>query len=254
MEVIEEKPFLFLNSRNQKLWGVLSLSKGKGKYPGIVICHGFAGTKSQRKFVELARYFAKRKIAVFRFDFSGCGDSEGDFEKMTIGGQAQDLKKAFEAFAKLKRIDKDRVGILGYSLGALISVLFETKYKQAKALILTAPVLNQKDLIKRWYSQYQIRKWKREKYLDKERFRIGVQYLKETEDYTKKASEIKIPTLILQGSRDKDVPLKYTKEFFKEVSGKKELKLVRGADHNFESCFAKKELIKNSLNWFKKYL
>ncbi len=61
----------------QQLVGVLHMSDSyapKGGFPIVIICHGFNGNKSQRKFVELARKLCQNKINAFRFDFSGNGD------------------------------------------------------------------------------------------------------------------------------------------------------------------------------------
>ena len=146
---MEEKLVVFKNERGKKLLGILTLSERKGKFPAVIMVHGFAKTKSERKFVELARKLAKNGIASLRFDFSGCGDSEGKFEEMRISKQVEELNVAFQQLIKEKRIDKERIGIFAHSLGTVIACLFQTKYQKAKTLILAAPALNQERLIKK---------------------------------------------------------------------------------------------------------
>jgi esterase/lipase len=250
-----EKLVIFKNENGEKLFGILSLPEKRGKFPAVIMVHGFARTKSERKFVELARELAKNEIASLRFDFSGCGDSEGKFEEMRISKQVKELKAAYERLIKEKAIDKNRIGIFAHSLGTVIAAIFQQKYQKAKCLVLAAPAFDQEKLIKKWYTEDQLKEWKRKGYLDTPKFRIGLGYLEEARDYTEILSEIKIPTLILHGKEDEDIPEKFArKAFSKIVTKEKRIKIIKGADHHFESYLTRQKLIVLSKNWFKKYL
>jgi pimeloyl-ACP methyl ester carboxylesterase len=63
-----------------------------------------------------------------RFDFSGCGDSEGKFEEMSVSKQVEELKAAYERLIKEKGINKNKIGIFAHSLGTVIASLFQQKY------------------------------------------------------------------------------------------------------------------------------
>lgn len=251
---IKEKPVIFKNKRGEKLWGVITLPRKRGEMPAVIIAHGFYGSKSNRKFVKIGRRFAQNGIAVLRFDFSGCGDSEGNFQNMGIFQETEDLKAAYNFLKKQPKIDKKRIGFLGYSLGALVVCLFQAKTSIAKTLVLVAPALNQENLLKIWLTKKQIRKWQKEKFLDTPKCRIGIRYFNEAKNYNFITSQIKIPVLIIHGNKDEDVPVKFSKELFKFFLAKKKMIIIRGADHNFEGYKALKELIKLSLNWFRKTL
>lgn len=250
----EEKSVIFKNSEGKRLWGVLSLQKSNKKFSAVIIAHGFSGGKSDRKFVKIARKFAQNGIAVLRFDFSGCGDSEGNFENISISQEIKDLKAAYKFLIKQPNIDKKRIGFLGYSLGALIACLFQIKNPVARTLVLVAPALDQKNLIKIWYTPQEIKKWQKQGYFDTPKHRIGVQYLDEAEDYTPIGFNINIPTLIIHGKKDEDVSLKFSRKLLKVLAGKKKITIIKDGDHSFESYQASKELINYSLKWFKKHL
>jgi hypothetical protein len=255
MNEIKEKLITFKNKEREKLFGFLVVPKRKGKFPAVILIHGFAKTKTERKFVKLSRKLAKANIVSFRFDFSGCGDSEGEFEKLSISKQLEDLKAAFRILLKEKKVNKKRVGILAHSLGSVIACLFQAKYQKVKTLILVAPALNQKRLLKKWYKKSEIEKWGKQGYLDTPKGRIGIGYLRETRDYNRILQKIKIPILILHGKEDKDIPLKMTKETFKKLKTKeKRLIIIPECDHHFESYFGRQKLINLSVEWFKKYL
>jgi len=43
------------------------------------------------------------EIAVLRFDFAGSGDSEGDFSRVTIRGEVEDLSSAIDFVQTMPR-------------------------------------------------------------------------------------------------------------------------------------------------------
>jgi len=252
---MKEKLVIFKNEKGERLWGILTFPEEKGKYPGMIICHGFAATKSRRKYVELARTLAKVGISSLRFDFSGHGDSEGKIEDLSIEKQAEEINSAYQRLIRNPKIAREKIGILGHSLGALAAVLFQVKYRKAKALILVAPAIDQKNLIKKWYTKEQIRLWKKQGYLDTPKGRVGIKYLQDTEkDYLECLGRIDVPTLIIQGREDEDVPMEYTKEVFERLRYKKKLIIVENVEHHFESKKGIEALISNSLNWLKENL
>ena len=110
----------FKNKYNETLAGVLD---HKSKGPVIVFVHGFTGDKdeSQGLFSKAAEYFATRKLNTFRFDMSGCGESEGEFIDSTLEKQAKDLDSALEFL--LLNHNPPKIGIVGFSLGATASML-----------------------------------------------------------------------------------------------------------------------------------
>jgi hypothetical protein len=255
MEKVKEELIIFLDSKKEKLFGILTFPKGNKKTPVVILVHGFAKTKSERKFVELARSLAQNGIASFRFDFSGCGDSEGEFEEMSISKQVGELNSTFKKLTKEKRIDKNKIGIFSHSLGAVVSSLFQKKYGGIKSFVLASLAFNQPRLIKNWYTLDQIKQWKKQGYLDTPKFRVGSSYLKEILDYTPILPDVQIPTLVLHGGKDEDIPLELARKAFGEIGDKeKEMKVIKEADHHFENYIGRKKLIAYTLRWFLKHL
>ena len=246
----------FLNGKKERLAGVLTLPKYTTNVPAVIICHGFAKTKSDRKFVELSRFLADKGLASLRFDFSGHGESEGDFEKLTLQKEVGDLAAAFSFLSKQKRINSSRIAIIGHSLGAVVAVLFQAQCQKANTLILLAPALQQKELLQNWYSKKQIALCQKEKYTDTPRGRVGVGYLTEALafDWRETVEKIASPVLIIHGQKDDDVPLKYSRELLKAIKADKKLEIIEGADHAMESHQAKRETLNYSYSWLKKKL
>jgi uncharacterized protein len=244
-----------------RLRGILTLpSPCDGKVSAVIVAHGFGGEGChQRKFFEVSHALAENGIACLRFDFSGCGDSKGDYNDVNISKWFSDFSLAYE-FLRVKRdIDTNRIGFLAYSLGAVIACLFATNSRMvipAKALVLVAPALDQKGLMKLWHTPAEMKKWQRQGFLNTPKGGLGAQYQLDAErDFSYLGLSTSIPTLVICGGKDKDVPARFTKKVFNTVlSEKKLLVTVKEADHGFESYPVKEQLIAHSLDWFRKYL
>ncbi len=62
----------------------------------LIVCHGFTGSKEGGgRTLEMGRFLsAKADISVLVFDFAGNGESQGQFESLTLSGQIKDLTAA----------------------------------------------------------------------------------------------------------------------------------------------------------------
>jgi alpha/beta superfamily hydrolase len=116
-----EQP-ISLMSQSQRMWGVLHLPNSRGPHPVVMMLHGLTGdmTGPHRLFVHAARAFAAQGIAVFRFDMRGSGQSEGEFQEMTLASEVLDAQAALEWLIGRPEIDAARVGVLGLSLGGMV--------------------------------------------------------------------------------------------------------------------------------------
>lgn len=58
----------------------------------IIVCHGFRGAKENSGYLQpFARRLNQLSLMVVAFDFTGCGQSEGQFADLTLQRQARDL-------------------------------------------------------------------------------------------------------------------------------------------------------------------
>lgn len=252
-----EKPIVFKNKKRKQLIGILHFPEGKKRFPLVLICHGFGGTKTYRKFVRLARALEKNGIASFRFDFEGCGDSEGRFEDATIKKEVLDFESALKFILRKRNVDENKVAFVGHSMGGVISTCFVAKNQfPAKALVFWAPAFNQKSLFLIWTTKYDLRKWKKQGFRIYKDKKMGIKYLKENEnkDYSPLLSQIQAPILIIHGKKDETVPLKFSKELAHKYKAVKKLIVLPKSDHKFEDFCEQEILINKTLKWLKGYL
>ena len=94
MKITEERLPLILENEGKKIFAVLHIPKVNTKIPGVIFCHGLAGHKTgkHRVYVDLASSLVSAGIAVLRFDYRGCGDSEGEFFDVTPETHYSDAK------------------------------------------------------------------------------------------------------------------------------------------------------------------
>ena len=158
MGPVEIREAVTLENHGEKIFGIihrpLSIHNNSKKVPAILICPGFAGNKcgKLRMFVTLGKKLAQLGIAVFRFDYRGAGDSEGDFSEMTIDGEVSDTLKCLDFLQNEAQIDASRIGILGRSLGGAIAVLTARRSQKIKSLALLAPVFKSDPWRELWKS------------------------------------------------------------------------------------------------------
>ena len=215
------------------------------------MAHGFTGDKDEwGRFVKTAEEFCKNGFAVFRFDFSVSGESEGD--SITVKQWVDDLKSAIN-FVKQKGYSN--IGLLGLSLGGLCSILAYNE--NIKTIVLWEPVTKAKtptklkeeiqaELNEKGYTIIKNKAGKK--------FKIPKEYLIERETINQQEilSKIRCLVLIIHGDRDDVVPVDHSREAIKYLPKESKLEVIENADHGFYEQLDK--IISISLNWFKRYL
>ncbi len=107
-----------------RLAGTLTLPRGRGPFPAVVLLHG--GGAEDRSFGWVPGFFAEAGVAVFAYDKRGVGGSGGNWR---TAGQADLAADAVAAVAMLRAradIDAGRIGLYGSSNGGWTAPLAAT--------------------------------------------------------------------------------------------------------------------------------
>lgn len=123
------------------LSGTLTLPKKGGNFPALVLVSG-SGLQNRdeeifghKPFLLIAEHFARRGIAVLRYDDRGCGKSKGNVADATTLDFADDAEAMFDFLRKHRKIDRKRVGILGHSEGALIAQIVASRNRNVEFIV-----------------------------------------------------------------------------------------------------------------------
>ena len=130
------------------LVGVLHLPE-RTPAPGAVVCHPhpqYGGDMENNVVVAACRALAGRGFAALRFNFRGGGASEGAFDNGK--GERDDVAAALAYLASLPEVDPKRIGLIGYSFGAMMAA--EAASGDLRALALISPPLAYSDLRVAW--------------------------------------------------------------------------------------------------------
>lgn len=246
----------FKNSRNLNLVGNLHSADSNSI---IIMAHGFTGDKSEwGRFDKTAEAFNEAGYNVLAFDFSGSGESDDD--SLTVGKQVDDLNCAIKFV-----LDKgfEDIGLLGLSLGGLVSLKTYSPEKNIETMVLWAPVTAKKEnyVIKKKFSPEELKELREKGYITKimeagvrKKIIIDKQmiYDRETVDQKELLSNIDCPILIIHGNQDESVPLEDSKRAIKYLSPESKLEIIEEADHQFTEQLD--TIISLTTNWFKQRL
>ncbi len=112
-------------SAGLRLSGVLHLPDdhaGGERRPAIVVMHGFGSSKDAGNVMEPVQLFTSWGYAALRFDFRGCGDSEGEFGRIICLEEVEDAAAAVGYLAARPEIDARRIALAGSSFGAAVAI------------------------------------------------------------------------------------------------------------------------------------
>jgi putative redox protein len=96
-----------------------------------IFAHCFTCTKNIKAIANISRALTREGIAVFRFDFTGLGESEGDFADTNFSSNVDDLVAAAE-FLK-SGFEAPRI-LIGHSLGGAAVLQAASKIPSSVAL------------------------------------------------------------------------------------------------------------------------
>jgi len=88
------KRIAFPNARGERLAARLELPDDERPLAYALFAHCFTCSKDFSAAVHIARALSSRRIAVLRFDFTGLGESEGEFAATTFSSEVSDLAAA----------------------------------------------------------------------------------------------------------------------------------------------------------------
>ncbi len=106
--------FPFIGAFGDELEARLDLPNGGDQSGYLLFAHCFTGSKDVLAAVRIAKALWLRKFAVFRFDFTGLGESDGDFANTTFSSNVDDL---IAAAGYLRNHHKAPSILIGHSLG-----------------------------------------------------------------------------------------------------------------------------------------
>lgn len=131
------KKLYFKGSGGNQLSALLDLPADDRPVAFALFAHCFTCTKNLKSINHISRALTRERVAVLRFDFTGLGESEGDFADTNFSTNIADLVAA----ADFLDADYEAPKILvGHSLGGAAVLQAAEKIQSSKAVaVIGAP-------------------------------------------------------------------------------------------------------------------
>lgn len=253
-------------SQDLKIKGMLFIPSGlKDKIPAIVYNHdGVSGISKET--INFCLTLAKENYAVIAPSYRGEDGSEGKIE--VAKGEVNDVISIIKVIEKLSFVDSEKIGMIGTSHGALISVLACEKINNIKAVIEAYGVMD----INSWWYYLKKNNSLGDDQLTRDTYGNGPEDKAESfkiRNALININKINCPVLIIQGEEDNIVPLSQAKIFedaLKKYNKTYQVQTYPQTGHGFliyaegRSDFsvkekeAQKDAIKTIIIFFNKYL
>jgi len=119
--------------------------------PAIIMMHGFGANKNGGP-EWICRQFAAWGYVALRFDYRGCGDSEGERGRVIPAEEVADARNAVTYMAARDDVDREAIALCGSSLGGGVAVQAAGLDPRVSAVIIENGVANGERMIRSMHS------------------------------------------------------------------------------------------------------
>lgn len=205
--------------------------------PIVIFSHGFGGDMTFHLFEPLIQRLNRASIGVLRFDFNGCGLSEGAFEDMTVPNEIEDLLNVV-AFARQLPATKN-ISLLGHSQGGVVTSMVsgDCGYPQIECeVLLSAAAVLRDDALRGMTHGGSFDPWHLDlpTYTVKGAKPIGRNYIQTamTLPIYETSGNFSGPALIVNGMADTVVPYTYAQRYHSCLTDSR-LVIIPGENHTY---------------------
>ena len=230
------------------------------KRPAIIICHGFIGSRIgvDRLFVKTARALAEDGSFVLRFDYAGCGESDGDYGKLGFDSMIDQTRTMIDYISSLDCIDLSQITLLGHSLGGAVSIMTAVKDRRVKKLVLWSAVGYPFNDIVRIVGRKNYDEAYNLGYTDYAGYPLTPSYFDSLMNHQpfQAATKFSGDVLLVHGTSDDDIPVDYSflyqKVFWTRSEGLCDKEIIFQANHTYSSHAHQQEAIRVTKEWLNK--
>jgi uncharacterized protein len=256
-------------SDSLKIFGLLTVPTGRKPdtgWPVIIFNHGYippAQYRTTERYVAYVDAFARHGYIVFKPDYRGHGNSEGQpASGYGSPGYTIDVLNAVATLQRFPEADPNRIGMWGHSMGGSLTLRALVIDHDIKVAVIWAGVVaSYQDLLEKWHphagggSPPAVRNSWRQAFID--RFGTPEQNpgFWNSISPTSYLADITAPVQLDHGTADEEVPLEFSQTLAQQLraAGKTvELYTYPGDNHNISNSFGL--AMQRSLVFFDRYL
>ncbi len=224
------REFQFQSLDGHKLSGRLEMPDTEPKAFAL-FAHCFTCSKNAAAASRISKEMAKRGFATLRFDFTGLGNSEGDFANTNFSSNVSDLLSAAEALKK--EFESPKI-IIGHSLGgaAVLSAASDTDAEVVITIGAPSDTKHVSHLFQCSIPEIE-EKGSAKVQLAGRDFEIKKQFLEDIQnsEVLKKVREFRKALLLFHSPQDDTVSIDHAAEIYKAAKHPKSFVSLDRADH-----------------------
>ena len=207
----------------------------------LIVCHGFTGSKEGGgRAVAMAEELGAMGYAVFLFDFSGCGESEGQFVDVTLTRHISDLDCTVDY---CQHLGFERIITIGRSFGGTTAICLGNAGGRVSGVCTWAAPGTLSEL----FSYLRLQEPVGSSQLLKLSEEVTPLWIKkgfladlDNHDVYSRASEIApMPLLVIHGAEDEVVPKENAGLIYGSAGEPKQIAIIDQADHQFTGSHEK---------------
>ncbi len=222
----------FDNSEGLELSAEIDLPAGDRAHHFVLFAHCFTCSKNLRAVKYISKGLTDSGYGVFKFDFTGLGQSGGDFSNTNFSSNIEDLLSAAKYMEEHYR-SPDL--LIGHSLGGA-AVLQAARLIHSVKGVATIAAPHNPGHIKHLFEDYEEEihsEGSAKVTLAGRTFTIKRQFLEDlnSESVTPKIRSLKKPLLILHSPQDRIVEIKNAEKIYNDAMHPKSFISLDGSDH-----------------------
>jgi len=222
----------FTNPQGQTLSGRLELPADQYPHNFALFAHCFTCNKNLGAVRNISRGLTSQGFAVLRFDFTGLGESEGDFADTNFSGNVEDLIAAANFLSKEYQAP---TLLVGHSLGGAAAIFAGAQIDTIKAVTTIGAPANPehvKHLLKSELQEIENTGMATVNLSGRD-FTIKKQFLDdlETKSLPEVAKQLNKALLVMHSPQDTTVGIKNAEEIYHAAKHPKSFITLEGADH-----------------------
>ncbi len=245
----------FTGGAGAELAGILHPPEQGVADGSLLFAHCFTCSKDQTTTARLAKGMAAGGFAVLRFDFTGLGDSGGDFADTTVTTDVADLVAAGAALAER---GLPVVGLIGHSLGGAAAILAAGRMPSVRSVaVVNAPCAPGRLARLFTRAEPEIRRLGSTLvHLAGRRFPISEAFLDDlhAHDAERAIAGLGRPLLVIHALEDEEVPVAEGERIFAAAHQPKAFLPLLGADHLLTGRAVAQEAAELLAGWFARTL
>jgi len=222
----------FKNKEGQKLIGRLELPIDRHPHNFAIFAHCFTCNKNLAAVKNIGRALTANGFAVLRFDFTGLGESEGEFADTNFSGNVEDLVAAADY---LKENHQAPTLLVGHSLGGAAVLFAAAEISSVKAVATIGAPSNPvhvKHLFKSDLKEIESSGLAKVNLSGRD-FTVKKQFLDDLESKSlpETAKQLRKALLVMHSPQDDTVGIKNAEEIYLAARHPKSFVSLDGADH-----------------------